>query len=316
MEVLLWLRTYVERPVDADDKPLSAGISNEPSARPDPVQMNVRMSSEDHILFNSYCKNLHLNQREGFSLLLDHARKDPNYSHLSEILSQHKDHVEKLEAALQKQKSKEVAHVKDRDLLRDYIAFLKPALDNYLSLILPHEPSQPAIKVVSYSKIKRSKEDFAQYRYPEEEGHTLITLDCIAWGRPCKPARFIFGKDPLGRPYKFRYYPKKSYLGMPIPSSPYACLDSKWYIGYTRASDSAMDLVFSFPVPEVTPAMYEVPENNSAAIERLEHRPCSTRSLDDMIFFAQKNKNKKPRKSVDLRGFSGGKMGIRTPERF
>ena len=59
---------------------------------------------------------------------------------------------------------------------------------------------------------------------------------------------FVMGKTLEGECIKFRFYPKKEFVGVQVRQSYYALLDSKWLLAGRKAPDGAIDLLAAFPL--------------------------------------------------------------------
>lgn len=86
-----------------------------------------------------------------------------------------------------------------------------------------------------------------EYNYPEKEGFYLIRLEAILWGN--HKSCFYAATCSDGNRYKFRYYTKDWFVGVPPRGSGYEEQDSLWLVGCKRAADGAMDLIAAMPFP-------------------------------------------------------------------
>ena len=241
-------RTHIVRPVDADkilqqySEPAPAEASSDPL-----IQMNVRMHGKDKERFKVFCKSLSLNQREGFSLLLDQTVK--NQEQLHDLLHAKQEKLEQLQ--------------KENTKLRDKIAILSgektnPTLERYhhrLSLLnygitscMPQlTPNLPQLKPISTHRFMKSPMSADAYFYPEKEGHMEIFLDAIVWSKSRSKAMFVLGTTADGKKKKFRYYPKKGFIGYHFGSCPYFYSGARCLLIYMQAKDGAMDLIAALP---------------------------------------------------------------------
>ena len=91
-----------------------------------------------------------------------------------------------------------------------------------------------------------------RYHYPEDyAGFSVITLDAVAYGKGRSSALFVLGKGlDNGEWMKFRYYPKRDYVGYHLPSSQYAWEGARWLILYTTLKDGAIEIAGALPLPE------------------------------------------------------------------
>lgn len=242
--------TYVENPVDANRKP-----SQESPGTSTPIktfQMNVRMTAQDKYRFNHFCKQLNLNQREGFSLLLDRTDTVEHMEHFTALLAKHAKQEASLAeenqrlrdklTALTANSSPEEAHAKKQ------FTFLQAGIEEYLNRLLPEQGSTH-INSSSYRRYMRSSGDDNSYAYPAEEGFTFLYPKALLWGSSNHRARFLIGTDEDGNSIKLRYFPKRHCVGSHFLDSPYAVNEACWYVGYQRAADGAMDLITLLPLP-------------------------------------------------------------------
>lgn len=277
-------RTYIPRPADANRKPAPpAPEILEETPPPEIIQMNIRINKPDKQLFDTFCQKRKLNQREGFSLLLDAAMESESSIHFSRLLEERQKTISSLEKENQKlrkklsiQSGKEPAPAEAT--ARSRLAFQQTCISNYLKLLFPDAPSQTPLKEYNYRRYLRDLPCGISYDYPKEDGFLLFFPEAILWGNSLHRACFVIGHDPEGNRYKLRCYPKKHFLGQSFRDNPRACEGSRWYVAFQRAADGAMDLTAALPLPPPTP---EPPAPQSKPTPQ--NRP----SLDNMIHSAK-----------------------------
>ena len=84
-----------------------------------------------------------------------------------------------------------------------------------------------------------------EYLYPDEDGFLLFFPEALLYGT--RTALFVVG-SAQGKRYKLRIYNKPSNIGFSL-KSPYGTIGSRWYLGFRRANDGAMDLTVALPLP-------------------------------------------------------------------
>jgi hypothetical protein len=271
-------RTFIARPADANSPPMPKEISESQET----AQMNVRMKKSDKQRFLAFCDRLHLNQKEGFSILLDHAETEATTVHLDTILEEKARRILELEdknRALQSKLSTLTADPKER--FKKEFSFFKKGIENYLLALFPQSEQGIPMKPLLYRRFMKQKDPAITYRYPDSDGFMRITLEGLLWGLSRKRALFIVGQCENGTYIRLRYYPKDDFLGYPLKESPYAFEGSRWYVGYKRAADGAMNLVAAFPLSVID-------TENQPPVGRLRENTDSFKrpSLDEQIFSA------------------------------
>ena len=73
----------------------------------------------------------------------------------------------------------------------------------------------------------------------------MVQPEAILYGK--HSAWFLVGLWEDGSYCKLRMYPKASNMGIPIKSD-YGTEGSLWFLGWQKAADGAMDLVFAIPL--------------------------------------------------------------------
>ena len=246
-------RTLIQRPANAD-KIIREKAKPAPAAEiaESVTQMNVRIHHSDKLIFDEFCRSFSVNQREGFSLLLDKAVD--NSEHFQNLLLNKEKKISELQEENTKLKSKIsvlngehtdpliVQYRKYLSLIRDGVKAYLPALDFYVD--------EKPLKPMTSKQFMRSQWSVYAYFYPENEGHMEITLDALLWSKSKTQAIFVLGTGSDGRKYKFRYYPKTYYIGYGFWDCPYFYSGVKCFLVYTKANDGAMDVIGAFPLSE------------------------------------------------------------------
>lgn len=262
--------TYVDIPADANLPPEPEPLIPPKAVREKTVQMNVRMSQKDKQRFLAFCRGRGVNQRQGFSLLLEKPGEE-------EVLGEMKTKLCKLEAEnrklrnqldIQTGKAAEPAQEK----ARDYLRFLLPELKRYLDfLFAPAHPVKPLPKM-NYRKFQRTNPFADAYGYPEQEGFYKVIPEAVVWGISSKRPCFVMCLGENGERYQLRTYPRERYAGYsfrsPLPVEP----GIRWLIGVRKAKDGAMEIAAAFPLPDRTE-----PDSHEETVVP------QKRSLDSMI---------------------------------
>ena len=247
-------RSYLPHPAAADRaaeaKPAHKAVSQSSN---ETIQMNIRIRRQDKKLFDRFCKNAAINQREGFQLLLDQITGSPENQRMCELLQKRDSKITLLEKEKQKLKAQLdawITHGKSEKEVRaeEKLSFLKNGIHQYLQMLFPDIDKKSALPEASYKKYTRDLPFEEKPQYPEEEGFLVLRLEAILWGNGLHRSCFLLGWGDDGKHYRLRYYPKAHYLGLRIRESSYALPGSEWYVGCQRSKDSAMDLIAAFPL--------------------------------------------------------------------
>lgn len=241
-------RTHLEKPTDGDRPPEQKIEPQGPL-----IQMNLRIAANDKALFSAFCKEHHLNQREGFSLLLDRALAG-GAPHQLQLLEEIRKKNSKLTEENRKLQKK-LAVASGAELpasVQRALALLplqKEGIARYLEMILPEQMDGPPLKRSSYRKFMRRLSPEEAYAYPPEEGILILQLEAVLWGNAIHRACFLVGSDGQAR-YRLRYYPRTTYAGIGLDDTRYVRQDSRWLLGCLRSKDGAMDLFLALPLPD------------------------------------------------------------------
>lgn len=221
-------KTRVEKPGNADRKPVHI-----PLLQPKPeknVQMNLRMSPRDKQMFDRFCKEKGLRARDALGLLLDQVTGED--SHRNQILASREKELEALR--------REKRPVPEKPA---WLGFLLPGIVRYIQLFYPPEPGK-GLPSYPYKRFRNQLPPEVRYEFPPEEGFLLLEAQATLWGH--HKARFLVGRGENGAYWKLRSYPRPHFAGVHIWDYPPGTL---WLVGCRRASDGAMEVTASFPVP-------------------------------------------------------------------
>jgi len=267
LDVLL-ARTKLAHPTDADEK--SVSMSKETAEKME--RLSIRLSNHDKARFTQLSTKLHCGQRETFRFLLDiAAQKDREITQFARYIPKEIRGLEKenahLKTKLSRLQNRIAPEFQRLSALQARQDFFQYGIRAYIQTYYPMPYSGTPLPTTSYKKFMRSLPPGNEYVYPDADGFLLFFPEALLYGT--RPALFVVGVAQ-GKRYKLRIYDKPSNIGFSL-KSPYGTIGSRWYLGFRRAKDNAMDLTIALPLPSDQPAgMY------SQDIESLP-------SLDDLI---------------------------------
>ena len=278
-------RTYMERPSDGDLKPEIFTVTE---ASQKTIQMNIRIETQDKNRFDRFCRESGMNQREGFSILLDRITDSADYPAVAALLKKEEEKIERLKQENSRYKSRLEEWVgsgksqKETELEKK-LEFFRTGIQEYLQRLFPQNKGKSELPEISWRIYMRNLSENKKPQYPEQEGFMLLQLETILWGntlhRPC----FLVGKGEDGRQYLFRCYPRRGVVGFFIRESSYAKPGTFWYVGCQRSKDGAMELFLAIPLPQewkgIAPQKWRLPE--------ILEQERGKASLDSMIQKAQ-----------------------------
>lgn len=227
------------------------------------VQMNIRIGSDDRSAFQTMCKACNLTQQDGFlhllssSPLIDQKTKDEL---MDKRYLEQKNTIERQVAIIRDLRNKLSSPSRGQKAdqkLKTAISNIKTAIDEYVHIVFP-EPQQAPANCLSFKKSKTVINHQA-YTYPKRADSTIFTFEHYCYGKGSVPAIFIFGEDENGNKIKLRLYAKREYMN--LLRTAYAQPGSLWLIHYEPASDGAINVTLSLPLPDlIEPDDYYTPE--------------------------------------------------------
>lgn len=240
-------RTYVVRVIDADRKRTMMAEFEEKRI----VQFNIGINESDKVLFDTYCKQLGISRREAFGILLD-AITNKKGSHYESIINGKDKKIERKEQEIKRLQHKLALATGEALPKRELwasamVPFMLDGIKQYLQLLFPQREIIQPVKSRPYKGFTKALLPDEEYIYPEEEGFYLIRMEAVLWGN--HKSCFYVGDCLDGKYYKFRYYSKEWFIGIPPRGSGYEEQYSLWLLGCKRAADGAMDLIAAFPLP-------------------------------------------------------------------
>lgn len=215
-------------------------------------QLNIRTDQATKQCFMRFCSQMGANQRQGFELLLDHA-KDIEQSNVYQLLMEYQRKIEQLKKenenlSIKNSKLKETQTPSTELWARKYLGFLKNGISIYLDAVLKSEETRPPLRRYSYNAYRDRFFEGASCSYPEREGFYEATLEAVLWSNSGTKACFLVFIDTDGVRRKLRYYPKSHYIGRSFLDDKYAFEGAQWVLGALRSKDGALELVAGFPL--------------------------------------------------------------------
>lgn len=245
LDVLL-ARTKLVHPTDADQKPASAQTDVAEKIE----RLNIRLSIHDKARFTQLSTQLHYGQRDAFRFLLDIAeQKDREITQFARYVQKDMRSLEKENAHLAKQLSRLQNRTSPEfqrlSALQAHQDFCQHGIREYIQTYYPMPSGGTPLPTTSYRKFMRSLPPGKEYLYPDEDGFLLFFPEALLYGT--RTALFVVG-SAQGKRYNLRIYNKPSNIGFSL-KSPYGTIGSRWYLGFRRANDGAMDLTVALPLP-------------------------------------------------------------------
>lgn len=239
-------RTYVVRAIDADRERKTSKKGEQRI-----VQLNVSVTEADKTLFDTYCKQLGVSRREAFEILLNTAT-NKTCAHYENVIKSKEAKIEKQTQEIKTMQQKLALAtgqaLPKRELWASaMVPFMLDGIKQYLRLLFSKREVTQPIKSRPYKGFIRTLAPDEEYTYPEKEGFYLVRLETVLWGS--NKSCFYVGACLDGKYYKFRYYSKEWFVGIPPRGSGYEEQYSPWLLGCKRAADGAMDLIAAFPLP-------------------------------------------------------------------
>jgi len=247
------LSTRITKITEADIKEEKSSETDTPNAD---CMLTIRLTKDERNHFRQIGANLNLNQQQTLLYLFDKCEQDDPFfidfegdSYLRVLFNCQKEEIEKLNAR-NSALTKELHAYRDNNnqklsSAREAFADIKASISSYFSMM---ESATQIPLEIEYGLYKNAT-DIEKYKYPEDSGIYLIRPQKVLRGKGRYSAQFILGFDiNNNRNLKFRYYPKQTYVGVPIPDSRFSTRGSVWLVGCRETNDGAMQLYCSFPM--------------------------------------------------------------------
>ena len=245
------------------------------------VQFNLRVFTTDMLNFVQFCESLGLSRKEGFSLLLSSCpyTAEDKTSYANEeinILKKRLASQTKTLQITQDKLEKLTLSIRNDARYQSLLCTVQAMLRDYCEILCLGADSQPfkKLKICRYHQYP----NIARFNYPEDEqGTELIILKGLVYGQGRTPVIFILAERKDGQLLKYRFYPKKDYIGIMLPHSAWTFLGARWLVTWRRANDGSAELCASLPLPLSLDTL--VPDDYPPSSPTAERKI----SLDEMI---------------------------------
>ncbi len=225
-------------------------------------QFNMRIKESDAQAFRAFCIERGITQSEGLRLLLlteDFEKRSLLIDEFQHELDKRDSEIANLKdilreaTGLQKERHSEILR-KRREWVNIAQEILHYTMDR--SVIVHEDPE--LIKRPLRLKNTDGKKMFHSYHYPEHGGCLEVLIEGHVWGLQNKKVSpdqvtpiFICCKLSDGKPVKYRWYPKKNFIGVPPTSEAVSQWGTSWLLGGISSQDGAMDVVCALPLNAV-----------------------------------------------------------------
>lgn len=245
--------TRITKITDADIKADRIIEKDTPNAD---CMLTIRLTKNERDRFRQIGATLNLNQHQTLLYLFDKcAQPDPFFidlggdSYLRILFDCQREEIEKLNTKNSALTKKLISYRDDNNKklssAREAFTDIKASISSYFAMM---ESTAPTPLEIEYGLYKNAT-DIKKYKYPENSGIFLIRPQMVLRGKGRYSAQFILGFDiNTNRYLKFRFYPKQTYVGVPIPDSRFSTRGSMWLVGCKNANDGAMQLYCSLPM--------------------------------------------------------------------
>lgn len=223
------------------------------------TQFNIRVKKSVAQAYRSFCKERGLTQSEGLRLLLlgeDFTERDLMMQiyqkEIAEKNMEIADLKEQNKELLALQRDKESRALQQR---KEWVKVAKVMLGFVFDRIdKPKYDSWETMKPFSM-KSEEGRELFFDCQYPPESGGYEVSIIGLVWGlgrennNPDESTPiFVCGELKDETSVKFRWYPKKHFLGVPPYIGAPARWGDSWLLCCVTAKDGAADLIGALPL--------------------------------------------------------------------
>ena len=222
------------------------------------LQMNMRVKDSIAQSFRNFCKERELTQSEGIRLLLlgeDFSNRDlvmQSYQQeLNTIKAENTKLKEQNEELLVLQRDKESWTLHHRKAWTHVAKTIVNCMVERARIpYFPFELNKTILRI----KSKEGHELFSNHYYPQEGGCFEVIVSGLVYGmgrETSSPEQnmplFVCGKLEDKTPLKFRWYPRKDFIGV-YPNDKNISFEGKWLLGCVIAKDGAADLICAVPL--------------------------------------------------------------------
>ena len=272
------------------------------------VQFNMRLKESVAKAYRSFCNERGVTQSEGLRLLLlgeDFSERDVVMQSYKQELDALKTENSKLKEennkllALQKDKESWALHHR-KEWIHISKTIVKCIVDWAYIPYFPFELNKRIHRLTS----NEGYELFSNHYYPQEGGCFEVIISGLVYGSGREnnsPERnapvFVCGKLKDKTPLKFRWYPRKDFIGV-SPNDKRISYEGKWWLGCTIAKDRAADLICAVPLCWLERAEVAMLDTDTDLDLDLEYTIPAERdqgikpSLESMITTANKKQNR------------------------
>lgn len=246
----LLARTYMKDIRSADEV-----VPDIAQAKPEKQKLTIRVDPAIKAEYMRLGQERGLSQEETLLCLVNNAKQSnlklsnaERDACIFETLKSYKEKIEKLKKQnAELKESVKTSRADKHDKLRrknDQFDFIKNGVLEYFKMMRSAGGIPLEIEQGFYENYPTRD----QYEFPEKERFFVVRPVAILYGKGRWNARFLLGEGDDGKRYKFRMYPKNYYMGIPLNNKVFGKRNSVWLVGCEKATDGAMDLVFSFPL--------------------------------------------------------------------
>ena len=238
-------KTLVQKPSDAD-----FCINKEIELRPACEKLTVRISKWEKERLDCFAQKMHMTQRQMIQFLISFYEMQesvfPDWEkdvYVRAMMGALREENAKLRKENEKNK-KHTSQWRSKSGQDGKYENLTRAISLYSSFMESAHPILLAVERKEYKNYPGVEE----YVYPQKPGIYIVRVTAVLTGKGRYPAKFVLGTDENGLLFKFRYYPKKDFVGITPNNDTFMLRGSVWLFGCEEAPDGAMDLVFAFPL--------------------------------------------------------------------
>lgn len=261
------------------------------------VQMNIRVKKSVAQSFRSFCEERRVTQSEGLRLLLigeDFSERDSIMKvYRQEMIEKHDEILilrEQNKELLELQKGKESWVLHQR---KEWIRIAKAMLGFVINrTTIQHYNYETAMKPLRF-KSRWGKRLFHSHQYPTTGDCYEVHISDLVRGLQNKKVNpdhdtpiFVCGKLNDGTPVKFRWYPKKDFIGISPNDERFGSGEGPWLLCCIISKDGAADLVCAVPLSVIGKNEYLLPKKEGIAQSKK-----YTSSLDSKIAAVNKKLN-------------------------
>lgn len=213
------------------------------------LRIQVREDAADR--FRTFCRKEGLTHGQGLELLLaEHTgRYDTVVYDLRERLTKANEELEARDRKIEELQNSIIRAEEDKPSSKKYrTAELQSMLLEFFRTFPDMGyPDAMIMKPFSYKAGERSFPQGREYSFPAEEGIVHLRVEHIRYSQGKNACLFVYGRDPLGRKLKIRWYSDRNIIfGEVLITSPFLLYLHPWIFAVQQEGD-VMELVGSLP---------------------------------------------------------------------